>query len=461
MLTLFQRLSLATVESAGKDVGCAGGGMSEETFGQVLRRLRGRRTLQAVAKAAGISLSYVHKLENGQGTPTLTVVEALDAATHAQGELIEAHERNEARSAPIAEFRASTAKKRSMRTLDIYDAYYGEDATERRRLLQIAAGLGMVGPAEALRQLIDLSIPLQRSVADWELACADHLHGIRTRPPEQVQTDVHIDLMAALHQVQQSATHLGVDHSQTRDLYRVLAALATLNGNVLTRIGDHGAAIRWWRTARQAADASGDLYLQLGVRSTEAGHGLGGGQRDPETVLRLLETAQPIVEKAPDSFGAALIGYTRAKAMAMVGRHEEARETLERVSERLATGHLPVSIMGGYWRAGQLPYARVWVYSAAGDEGRTVDAREQVIASNPDYQYPAIARLLTSRCTVVRGGVDEGLQAAAGVLDDLPAMHRTTLVMQAGHMVLSAVPMQQRERPAAGDLRSLLAIGKA
>ncbi|WP_245641744.1 hypothetical protein [Nonomuraea candida] len=334
---------------------------------------------------------------------------------------------------------------------------FGEDATERRRLLQIAAGVGSLGPTEALRQLIDLAIPTARSIEDWELTCADHLHAIRHRPPAQVAADVNIDLGAVLHQLQQTTAQLGADHAQSRGLYRALAALSTLHANVLTRLGDHGAAIRWWRTARHAADASGDLYLQLGVRSTEAGHGM-SGQRDPATVLRMLDSAQPLAARAPGSYGAALIDYTRSKALAMVGRHDEAQFTLERVSEQLATGSLPVGIMPDYWRAGQLPYARVWVYSAAGDEDRAVEAREQVIAGNPDYQYPVIARLLTAQCTVVSGGVDAGLREAAEVLDDLPVMHRTTMVAHAGRMVVGAVPVEQRERPAVGDLKAMLAI---
>jgi len=79
--------------------------MSEEVFGQVLRRLRGRRPLAAVARAAGISTSYVHKLENGYGTPTLTVVMALDAATNAAGELIAAYENLEPLTAKNVELR--------------------------------------------------------------------------------------------------------------------------------------------------------------------------------------------------------------------------------------------------------------------------------------------------------------------------------------------------------------------
>ncbi|MFG1958916.1 hypothetical protein [Nonomuraea sp. NPDC049028] len=252
----------------------------------------------------------------------------------------------------------------------------------------MAAGLGALGPSEALRQLIDLSIPSTRSAADWELACADHLYALRRRPPTQVQADIHLDLMAVVHQVQQSIAQIGPDHAHTRDLYRALAALATLHANVLTRLAQHGAALRWWRTACHAADASGDLYLQLGVRSTEAGHGIDGGQRDPETVLRLLSSAAPLVEKVPGSYGAALIDYTRCKALAMVGRHDEARATLERISERLSTGHLPASIMADYWRLGQFPYARVWVYSAVGDMAKASERGTRSSETTPITSTP-------------------------------------------------------------------------
>ncbi|MEU8401753.1 helix-turn-helix transcriptional regulator [Nonomuraea sp. NPDC048892] len=432
--------------------------MSEETFGQVLRRLRGNRTLEAVAKAAGISTSYVYKLENEQRKPTRTVVEALEAATNARGALIEAIEEDEKRRTRNAEFSSSIDTMGPVRTLERADTFYGEDATERRRLLQIAAGLGALGPTEALRQLIDLNVPAARTLEDWELACADHLHAIRYRPPAQAQVDIHIDLAFVLNQLQQTTAQHGVDHRHTRDLHRVLAALSTVHANMLTRLGEHGAAIRWWRTARAAADSSGDLYLQLGVRSTEAGHGVDSGQRAPEAVLRLLDAAQPLMDRVPGSYGAALIDYTRARTLAMIGRHQEARATLERISERLMTGSLPASIMPAYWRAGQLPYARVWVYSAAGDIERAGQARDEVIASNPDYQFPAIAKLLTAQCTVVAGNVDEGMREAAGVMDDLPDKHRTTMVIQAARMALCAVPVEQRARPAVRDVRSLLAI---
>ncbi|MEU7912134.1 hypothetical protein [Microbispora bryophytorum] len=106
-------------------------------------------------------------------------------------------------------------------------------------------------------------------------------------PPAQVASDLLADLLTVRQQLEMATP------TQVVELQRIAAALASVHANALTRMGEHGAALRWWRTARQAADASGDLGLRLHVRSMEAGHGL-YGQRDPETVLRLIESAERI-----------------------------------------------------------------------------------------------------------------------------------------------------------------------
>ena len=177
-----------------------------------------------------------------------------------------------------------------------------EDDTERRRLLQIAvssAGLSAFS-GEPVRQLLELSLGHEfRSIEEWELTCADHLHALRTRPPMQVATDLAIDLLALQRQMDSADAP-----RNTPDLHRVMAALSTLHANALTRLGDHAMALRWWGTARRAADASGDLELMLGVRATEPGHNL-YGQRDPITILRLTQSAQEIAKASEPQSGRA------------------------------------------------------------------------------------------------------------------------------------------------------------
>src|SRR5262249_24584576 len=128
-----------------------------------------------------------------------------------------------------------------------------KDAMERRRLLQwAAAGLGASAldlSAESTRQLLDRALAAgHRTVEDWELTGADHLYALRTQPPAEVRDDLAMDLRGLLRQVGQ-----GTAGGERAELRRVTAMLAMLHANVLTRLGEHGTAIRWWRTARHAA----------------------------------------------------------------------------------------------------------------------------------------------------------------------------------------------------------------
>jgi transcriptional regulator with XRE-family HTH domain len=334
------------------------------------------------------------------------------------------------------------------------------DAMERRRLLQWAAtglGAGALGlSAEPVRQMLDLALTGdQRSLEDWEIACADHLHAIRTRPPAQVRDDLAVDLLAVQHQLDTTP-----EGRAAIELRRVTAMLAVLHATALSRLGEHGAAIRWFRTARNAADASGDLDLRLVVRGQEATSGL-YGQRDSQTVLRLTHHAQQIA--GPRSFGLAKIASTQARALSMLGRHDEARRTLDTVV-RLAESN---SRWQGpsFWNPAEVHFAESFVHAAGGNEAATDRARDDFVAfphgCAVDYQYQVNIQLHRALCTVVQGGTEQGVQQAATVLHDLPGTYRTNIITETGRMVLRAVPLDRHERPAVAGLRNALAIAPA
>ncbi|MFC5828027.1 helix-turn-helix domain-containing protein [Nonomuraea insulae] len=420
--------------------------VGEETFGQVLRRLRGNRTLEAVAHAADISISYVQKLEADGGKPSRRVVERLEAATNAQGALIEASEKIGKQSAPNAEILPPAAAMSPVRTLDINDAF-GEDTTERRHLLQLtaSAAMGAVLDGEAIRRRLNQAMGARRGLAEWSIAHENHLHALRTRPPAQVVHDLAIDL-EALSQYLETARK-----DEIAELDRVTALLASIQANAFTRMGDHGAALRWWETARWAADASGDLDLQLLVRAEEAGHGL-YGQRSPQIVLRLLAEAVDLAGKRQTlKFVAA-----EAKALSMLGRHDEAMRALRRLDDLAQQGVRGDAL--SFWKPDQVYFTQSWVYSAAGIEDLAGDAREQVLRHAGDYVYQANVELHTAWAMVSQGGVEEGMAHAAAVMASLSSAFRSTHVMETAKMVLQAVPLEQRDRPAVRDVRSLLAI---
>ncbi|WP_067452539.1 hypothetical protein [Actinomadura macra] len=322
---------------------------------------------------------------------------------------------------------------------------------ERRALLQLAAlgisagALGLSG--EPVRQLLALALDSEpRDIDDWHLTVSDHLHALRTQSPAQVRDGLVIDLIAIQRQ-------LRTDTGSEIELQRVTSGLSFLYANVLTRLGDHGAAIHWSRTARAAADASGDLDLRLMVRCEEAGYGL-YGQRDLQTVLQLIEAAERIAGDAP-SFWLADLAGTRAKALARLGRRDEARQALNTLvgyeGEDFRANFIPALRTGS-----QAPFAESWVYAYAGDEARTGRARESVLSRTRDYQYAANVRLHEALCTVVNGGTDTGAKQAAEILATLPAGQQSQMITDTGKAILRTVPLEQRDRPSVRDLRALV-----
>lgn len=332
------------------------------------------------------------------------------------------------------------------------DTPHDWDEMERRRLLLAALGLGAgtFTTGESVRQLLDLALNSEsRSLDDWGMTCVDQLHALRTRPPLEFRESLSVDLLA-IHRQLKTASDKDVP-----ELQRVVAALSTLHANVLTRLGRHGAAIHWWRTARAAADASGYLDVRLMVRTEESGFGL-YGQRDLGTVLRMIEAAEQIAGDRPSFWKADLAG-TRAKALSLLGRHEEAEQSL-RTFVHYEGSDGRASVFPTLWSFDQPHFAESWVYAGAGDEARAQEARESVLAlSRPgDYVYGANVQLHAARCTIVNGGTDEGVQQATAVLDSLEPAYRNRLITETGKAVLRTMPPDKRERPAVREFHEVL-----
>ncbi|GII77790.1 hypothetical protein Sru01_27720 [Sphaerisporangium rufum] len=418
-------------------------------FGAVMRHCRESRpnlSLRRAALALHVDFSNLARWERGERMPPAELVPALDQVYGAHGILTALYDKL---TSP------DTVTGSASGTCWANPAYpAGGDDMERRAMLHLLAGLGAVTPfgavgsfgaqSEPLRQLLDASLGREhRSLEDWELACADHLHAMRTRPPAQVTADLLIDLHALHRQLAAAGPADAVE------LRRCLAVLSSIQANVLTRLGEHGTALRWWHTARHAADTSGDLDLRLMVRGEEAGHGL-YGQRPPEAILQLVRDACELA-------GGQNVDLltTEVKALSMLGRHDEALDRLNALHALADKGvHRDPY---GFWKLNQLHFAESWVYAAAGAEEPGRRAQESLMKLTQDYQYCANVQLHQALCTVVRGGVDEGTRQAAAVIDALAPGYRTRHILETAHLVLRAVPQAQRHHPAPTDLRQALA----
>ncbi|GII80298.1 hypothetical protein Sru01_52800 [Sphaerisporangium rufum] len=415
----------------------------ERLFGAVLRHFRQSRSNMSLRRAGELAFtdfSNLGRFERGERMPAADLVARLDQIYGAGGMLSVLH--------------AVMLRLQAAESVRPHPGRYGENSTlgmgddemERRTALHLLAGLGTLSTfgiaTEPLRRLLDTDFEHPgRDLADWEQACADHLYALRTRPPAQVAADLVIDLAAVRQQTRTAPP------AQATELHRITAMLAALHANALTRLADHGAAVRWWDTARQAADTSGDLTVRLLVRAEAAGHGL-YGQRDPGTILHMVHSTQQLIDKP---YPELLI--TKAKAMSMLGRHDEALATLTTL--RRSADHCTAD-QYGFWTSNKIDFAESWVYAAAGKESAADTARENVLKSARDYLYLVNVQLHGAMCTVTRGGIDEGVRQAAAAIDTLAPAYRSNHIMETGNLVLRAVPPEQRGRDSVIEFRKLL-----
>ena len=382
--------------------------------------------------------------EHAVRRPDAGIIRAIDRATNAAGRLISLHafvlllDRLQRR---IVEGKPPTGE--------------GDDM-DRRALLHLAAtgmGMGALGLAdEPIRRLLDLAIAGDpRSPEDWEVTVTDHLHAIRTRPAAQIHHDMQVDLLALHHQLNATSG------TEAVELHRIIAVLAAFYASVLVRLGEAGSALRWYRTARAAADATDDLELRVRIRAHEAGHSL-YGLRTPATVLRLTENALALADAASQpSIGRASLLAAQANALALLGRREAAIKTLNAYLDA-AGKNLPV--VPGFWEPSdhRFHFTLSQVYSALGDEAKARQAQEVILSGAPaGYHVPVNTRLHAALCTVVNGGVLEGVDQAATALGSLPAAYHNMMITETARRVLRAVPAEQRDLPAVGRFRELLA----
>lgn len=416
---------------------------SWKAFGAAMRlyRERSEMGLRETAALVPVDFTVVGKWERGVHQPPEKAVKVIDGAVGADGQLIALY--------------ATVAEHHRMRTLAEKGTRGEDEEMERRRLLQLAAasvGLGSLVGDEPIRRLLDMTLNAPRSVEDWHLTCADHLHGVRTLPAAQVHDDLLMDLLGLQEQLRTA------DAGDVVELQRVAAELSAYHASVLTRLGDRGAALRWYRTARGAADAADDLDLRMLIRAHEAEHSL-FGLRDPATVLQLIEGAIQFAGPSPKpSPGLASALRTKAHVLAILRRHVEARQTMRQF---LDVAEKNKRVVAGFWEPSNYHvYVTLsQVHAAAGDEAEAGRAQEHVLTGTPSgYHIPANVRLHAALCTVVNGGVKEGVQQAVETIASLPSGYRHHLITETGRRVLRAVPIEQREQSAVVEFRAVLAI---
>jgi transcriptional regulator with XRE-family HTH domain len=403
-----------------------------ETFGQALRRLRESRSLSLRALSALVNYDwgYLGQIERGQRQPTAELVRRLDRALDAAGGLVEAFQQRDA-------------------------------DPDRRAVLRALSALTFGAPTvavalEAIRHGLDLS--MRPDVDDWEEITAGYGRAFYTTDHEVLLEQVTADL-AVLQQMLAAA--LG---RRRRGLAASAGRLSVVVAMLTVTTGRQHLADRWWRSARAAADESGDVDTAVFVRAWEVVHG--PYERRPLAgVIALGEQAAAL---ADGRSGAAVAGLHagRAQALALAGRGTEAGTALRAVET--ATERLPASVTGDQasmfgWPEERLRHTESYVYSHLGDTARAAAAQDRAAALylKPQARLRAQVDLHRARCLIADGDVADGLRHAAAALDSVPPAQHNELLYQVARQVVEALPAKELSRAEVDELVCRLPGGPA
>ena len=338
----------------------------------------------------------------------------------------------------------------------------GDDGdVDRRSFLGLGLGgsAALAVEAERLRLRLDAALHAPATSSDvdeWEHAAWDYACIVNYVPPEQIASDILMDL----HEINNRL--IDCPERLRPRLMRVCGQFAAMTAVVLLGVGDPGSARRYWRTAIRAADQSGDPDLRSLLRGRRA-FWAAKDERSMNAVLVLADEAVAAAAGRPCA-GLAYGYVVRARALARLGRHAEAQDALEDLSDVFA--RLPESttrdrVSQWGWSERRLRGAQSEVYSLAGAEREAFDAQDAVHGLCPPFSYqdPAQVELHRATCLIVKGDPGEGARHAVRILQALPEVHRRDVVVRgAAELALSRVPDQAHRMPDVVAARELLAL---
>ena len=352
----------------------------------------------------------------------------------------------------------------------LFDAADGQSVVElgemvhRRDLLKLSmlAGGGLstsfaaerVGSTDALVSALERGLRESKSLEEWESISTNYGRAYFQTAPEALT----VELATALHQLRHQITSLTNETTRAR-LLKADALMSGLMAMSLSNLQQPQAAIRWWAIARRAADASGDTFARVWVRSREAVNSL-YIDRPHNDILLLAEEAYTI---GGSSYGGESLG-AKSQVLALMGHKDEARCVVESIRlDKMTTWTIEGRDTIYDWPERFLWHTQSYVYSYTGCTIRARRAQERVLKlyTNLHQRPRALVQLHEALCTVHDGHVDDAAQAATAVIQRLPKNLRSTFVQQVGHHVLSSIPAALRQRHSVAELSDVLDVSRS
>lgn len=236
------------------------------------------------------------------------------------------------------------------------------------------------------------------------------------------------------------------------------AVLALLIADALMKFGEISRATYWYGTARMAADDTTNLELRALVRAQEAMLPYYYGRL--ERTVELARAAQLIAPARPCD-ATALAAAAEARALARLSDRAGAETALARAWDLVNAHERPSTD-----EAFQFNDKRLLMYASGtltylGDTTRARDIQRQALdcyRTDPELVIdPALIQLDAAVCHALDGTVDDACGLAVHTISELPAQHRTRIVLARAAAVAHAIPARHKDHRAVTSLRELVA----
>jgi hypothetical protein len=312
----------------------------------------------------------------------------------------------------------------------------------RRTLLDLLKGRSvikldgpMLGAMEGIRRRMDetlVSATVSPAMLDqWEEATLSFGRQYTTTAPLRLLCDVLLEL---------SAVRSAMSHRQPIDLQdrlcRMAAQLAGLSGMILINLGDHRLARAFFRTARMAADETGDRALRAWVTARESLVPLYYG--DAREALTLAKKSRDLAGQTPCA-AQAMAPVVEARALAMMAGADSKKEVVDQAKRALARARNAFAHIRANEREDMaFGYTERQLYFYQGDVltklGHTVEAEVALDQALEKYQDHILdqthIRLDLAQCRLLEGELAEALRIGTEALRQLGPEYLTGFIMR-------------------------------
>ena len=342
-----------------------------------------------------------------------------------------------------------------------------DDDVLRRALLQLIAGapVGLdsqfFGAVDRVRRRMDDALfrgSVSATMLDqWEETAAGYGTQYMTVPPLRLLCDVLLDFGDVRRMCEQRQP---IEFAER--LCRLAAQLASLTGMTMIDIGDQRMARSFFRTARTAADETGDRALRAWVAVREALIPLYYG--DPREAISLARTGADLAGRSQCVAGVmAPVAEARAlgrlAAQGKSGVLTRARASLDRAEDgldALPAGQRADTAFGYTER--QFLFHKGDALVSLGDHAGAEAAFGQSLRlySPTEFLDRSLVMLGQARCKLEADEPEEALRVSRSTLLDLPREHRAEIVVHAARALGETVAARHGNVPAVREYREAL-----